>query len=89
MFSLQKVIYVLGVSLFDQGKEIFESQLKKATEELDEMHKRLDEEQEARTDLKKSLKAASAELEEWKEKSSTARYSMLYFCSYFHIVYYF
>lgn len=42
-------------------------------EELDAMHKRLDEEQEARNDLKRSLKAASAELEEWKEKQTEAR----------------
>ena len=42
-------------------------------EELDIMHKRLDEEQEARNELKRSLKAASAELEEWKQKSSEVR----------------
>ena len=56
-----------------QAKETFETQLKNAMEELDEMHKRLDEEQAARNDLKRSLKAASAELEEWQRKSSETR----------------
>lgn len=56
-----------------QAKETFEVHLKKTMEELDVMHRRLDEEQEARNDLKKKLKAASAELEDFKERHSEAR----------------
>ena len=56
-----------------QAKDTFETQLKNAMEELDVMHKRLDEEQAARNELKRSLKAASAELEEWQMKSTETR----------------
>ena len=48
-------------------------------DELDVMHKRLDEEQIARNELKSSLKAAAEELEEWKSQQSSAGLVFLLF----------
>ncbi|XP_065065519.1 golgin subfamily B member 1-like isoform X1 [Rhopilema esculentum] len=68
--SLEFEIKKIRVRLSEEtrAKEIFEEQLRKATDELDVMHKKLDEEEQARIDLKRSLKAAAAELDEWKAK---------------------
>ena len=48
-------------------------------DELDAMHKRLDEEQIARNELKRSLKAAAEELEEWKNQQSSAGLAFSFF----------
>ncbi len=51
-----------------QAKETFEQQLKDAMLQLDDLHRELDEEQISRNELKKSLKSAAAELEDWKSQ---------------------